>query len=356
MNPRGTQILAEFIDCSEELLRNSDSVERILTYGIEQAGFHLISLSSHQFSPGGATVVAIIGESHIAIHTYPEARHATIDIFTCSSDHDQRKLLNILQEELAPKTVRVMEVQRGNPLEITDSNWMTEFSTKGFDVRYHVQKEILNTQSKYQKIKIIENDNFGRMLFLDHDLQVSERDAPIYNAALVDPFVRKNRKLGAVLILGGGDGGVLHELLRHDPQRVVLVDIDEEVIRASQKYLPGICNGGFHHPRVEVVIDDANEYLKTSHEFDSIVYDLTMHPESFTDKDRATYLDEMFSTIRKGLGNHGMVSMQCCSEFDTETLELAKNLLSRHFKNVSFTKIFVPCFCENWVFAAAEAG
>ena len=51
-----------------------------------------------------------------------------------------------------------------------------------------------------------------------------------------------------------------------------------------------------------------------------------------------------------------MVTMQCCSEFDQETRELVKDLLTLYFKNVSFTKTFIPSFCENWIFAAAQAG
>ncbi len=354
MNPRGTQILAEFIYCSEERLKDKSAVEEALTYGIEKSGFHLISLNSHQFDPTGVTVVAIIGESHIAIHTYPEARHATIDIFTCSSDHYQYELLNLLKEKFQPETVRVVEVQRGNPLEIRENDWITEFSPKGFDVRYHVQKDILNKKSKYQKINIIENDNFGKMLFLDNDLQISEKDVHIYNKAMVDPLVRNNGGLGSVAILGGGDGGVLQELLKHEPGKVVLVDIDEEVIHAVKEYLPGVCNGAFQHPNVEIVINDASEFLENNQGFDAVIYDLTMHPESFTDQDRGTYLGEMFSKIRKSLNKKGRITLQCCSEFDTETMDLLKEMLPEYFENITFTKTFIPSFCEHWMFASAE--
>ena len=354
MNPRGRQLLAEFIYCAPDPLKDKEAIQAMVGRAVQEAGFHLVGIHGHQFDPVGATVVAIIGESHIAVHTYPEARHATIDVFTCSAEQNQYRLLEILEKELSPETVRVVEVQRGNPIEVREQDWMTEFSTKGFDVRYHVAREIFRKRSRYQKIDIVENEDFGRMLFLDNDLQIAERDAHLYNRAMVAPLVREGRRPGTVAILGGGDGGVLHELLRHGPDKVYLVDIDAEVIRAAEAHLPAVCNGGFRDPRVEVVIGDAGAFLQGGREFDGVIYDLTMHPESFTDMDRSVYLDRIFRAVRASLRPGGTVSLQCCSEFDEETRGLLGPLLRKAFGRVHFTKTFIPSFCERWVFAWAR--
>jgi len=79
-------------------LNNKKKLRQILKTGIHKCGLTLKRLSSHQFNPVGVTVTAIISESHIAIHTYPEARHVSIDIFTCSADSQTPlKLLNFLK-------------------------------------------------------------------------------------------------------------------------------------------------------------------------------------------------------------------------------------------------------------------
>ena len=354
MKPLGTQHIAEFTYCSEEILNNRAAMEEALRIGIEKSGLTLITTNSYQFDPIGVTVIAIIGESHVAIHTYPEARHASVDIFSCSSmSEPHMRLLDFLKGKLKPKTVRVMELLRGNPLDVADKDWVTTFSGYGFEVRYHIIREILSRKSKYQQIDIIENENFGKMLFLDKDLQIAERDAHIYNMSMVCPLVESDNRLNKVVILGGGDGGVLHELLKYNPKSVILVDIDEEVIQVSDEFLPSISNGAFNHPNVEIVIDDAYTYLTNREGFDAVIYDLTMHPEAFMRIERSKFLDDLFAMIKRSLLQGGMVTSQCCSEFDDETFQMIEKILSKHFIDIDFRKNFIPSFCENWMFASA---
>lgn len=324
--------------------------------GIRKSGLNLENINIHQYNPIGITLIATISESHVAIHTYPEACHASIDIFTCSLDSEPNiKLLGFLKKSLKPKTIRFIEINRGNPLEIKERYWIESFSRYGFNVKYHIDKNIFSKNTKYQQIDIIENENFGRMLFLDKDLQIAEKDSNIYNTALVSPFVESKIALNNCVILGGGDGGVLSELLKHNPKNVVVVDIDEEVIKASKMYLRCICNDSFDNKNVTIVINDASKYLKTKHAFDAIIYDLTMHPESLIKIDRTIFIEELFSKIRNNLNEDGMITLQCCSEFDVETIKLLEKILPKYFKDINFRKSFIPSYCENWIFASAEA-
>jgi spermidine synthase len=80
-----------------------------------------------------------------------------------------------------------------------------------------------------------------------------------------------------------------------------------------------------------------------------------MHPEAITNVDRTVFLTQIFSKIKKNLNKKGVVSMQCCSEFDGETIKLLKRILPKYFKNIVYKTSFIPSFCENWVFASAEA-
>ncbi len=357
MKPLGTQIIAEFIYCSKNILNDKEALERELKVGIERCGLGLKSLSGYKFDPVGVTIIAIISQSHVGIHTYPEARHASIDIFTCSTDNSQtQKLLQFLKNKLKPRTVRVIEVLRGNPLEIKDKDWITSFSgaRRGFEIRYHIKKRLLSKKTKYQRIDIIDNEDFGRMLFLDKEIQIGEKGAHIYNSCLTSPIIETKKSLGKVAILGGGDGGVLNELLIYNPKIIFLVDMDSEVVEASRKYLKGICKNAFSDPRVRIVTDDANKFLEKNHGFDVIIYDLTMHPEAITNMDRVEFFNQMFSKIKKSLNEEGMITLQCCSEFDTATLRLLKKLLPKYFKNINFKTGFIPPYCENWIFASAE--
>lgn len=355
MKPLGTHLIVEFTHCTRSILNNRKLLEQILKAAIKEVGLHCEKVVSHQFYPVGVTSVAIISESHISIHTYPETRHASIDIFTCTlNSQTNQQLLRLLKKKLKPRTVCCLEITRGNPIEVKQKSWVFESSLKGWGVRYHAKKVLLSTKTQYQQIDIIENDDFGRMLFLDRDLQVAEKDSHIYNQSLIAPLSTKRNNLRTVAILGGGDGGVLRELLKLKPQSVFLVEIDEGVIAYSKKFIPSISKKAFNNPKVKIVISDANKFLKDHDDFDAIILDLTMHPETFTQQPQTYYLRQIFSRIYDCLAKGGTLSLQCCSEFDYETLKLVKRNMTKYFKDITFTKSFIPSFCENWIFASAR--
>lgn len=356
MKPIGMQIVAEFHNCSRDILNDKEAIENILRNGIRECGLSLVAINSHCYDPIGVTSIAVISESHVAIHTYPEARHASVDIYTCSPDKEvTNNLLHYLKDKFKPTTTRTAEIIRGNPIEVSETNWITDVSdTVGFDIRYHIEKAIFSKMSKYQQIDIIENEIFGKLLFLNNDLQIAEYDAHLYNQSMVSPLVEAKNPLENVAILGGGDGGVLYELLKYNPGKVTLIDIDEEVINASRKYLQCICHDAFDDPRVEIINDDVNNFLNTDRRFDAIIYDLTMHPETFINMDRELYLEDLFAKIKDCLNPNGMITSQCCSEYDKDTLIMSEKILSRAFINVKFSKTNIQSFCTPWIFASAH--
>jgi spermidine synthase len=79
-----------------------------------------------------------------------------------------------------------------------------------------------------------------------------------------------------------------------------------------------------------------------------------MYPEALTCSERTTFLEGIFSRVEKSLNPNGVLSLQCCSEFDGETSALLEQILSRRFKQLEFRKCFIPSFCENWVFGSAR--
>lgn len=355
MKPLGTQLVAEFIYCSDDILNDRKALEKSLKKAISASGLSLVSITGKQFDPVGVTVIAVISESHIAIHTYPEARHASIDIFTCAAGSTSvNKLIRFLKKAMKPKTVRIAELTRGNPLEIRNRRWITTFSGAGFEIKYHIKKKLLSKRSAFQQIDIIENDSFGTMMFLDKDLQIAESDAEAYDASMVHPLIERNNIFRNVAILGGGDGGVLREVLKYKPKKAWLIEIDEEVIKAAKKFMPSVCKNAFTDRRTSIVLDDANNFLDSEHRFDAIIYDLTMHPEAITRMERTKFLNSIFSKISNSLNSGGMISLQCCSEYDLETKTLLERTLPKYFDNIIYETAFIPSFCENWVFASAE--
>ena len=354
MNPLGTQHIAEFIECKKTFLNDPEKLEQIVRNAIEYSGLHFEKIITHKFNPIGVTLLAIISESHIGLHTYPEAGHLSLDVFTCSHPGKQLKLIEYLQKVLKPSSVKIAEITRGNPIEFKQDDWLTSRAEYGFEVKYHIKKLIYSNKSAFQFIDVIENEHFGRMLFLDKDLQISESDAEHYSHAMIDPVLKKKKKLGNVLILGGGDGGLLNFILRYNPEKVTLVEIDEEVIKVSKKYLSKVCGNAFKDKRVSLLIQDALKYLESTREkFDVLLYDLTMHPESFIKVDRETFLNNVFKNISRVLNKNGIATFQVGSEYDKLTLKLVQKLLNKHFKKVNYSLHFLKSYCERWVFADA---
>ena len=193
------------------------------------------------------------------------------------------------------------------------------------------------------------------MLFIDGDLQIADRDAYIYNRALVHPItnVFKDLTKKRILILGGGDGGVLKDLLVHNPERVTLVDMDGEMIRIAEDYLPRICGDAFRDKRVVIEINKAEEFLEQNAlQFDGIIYDLT----AFCGKNelQMQFFNSMCVLISGALAPGGVVVFQCCSFFDEKSRVVILDSLRKYFQRVSETKKFIPSFCEEWTFALGQ--
>lgn len=119
----GTQIIAELTGCDKLLLNNEEKLTKILSVGIEECGLTQVQISSHHFSPIGVTAIAIISESHVAIHTFPEFGHVSIDVYHCSDDATPLyRLLKFLKNTLSAQEVNSIEVSRGNDLSVQGRN------------------------------------------------------------------------------------------------------------------------------------------------------------------------------------------------------------------------------------------
>lgn len=110
----GTHCLLELTGCSADLLNDEAFIRQAITDAAAAAGSTLLSLTSHAFAPQGVTALGLLGESHVSIHTWPEAGYAAADIFTCGSTCQPRAACDLLAERLRADNATIREFERGN--------------------------------------------------------------------------------------------------------------------------------------------------------------------------------------------------------------------------------------------------
>jgi spermidine synthase len=140
-----------------------------------------------------------------------------------------------------------------------------------------VKETLFSGESQYQKIEVIDTVGFGRVLVIDNVFMTSEYDEFLYHEMLAHPALTTAPSIERVLVIGGGDGGTVREVLRHpDVRECVMIEIDEMVVNASKEYLPGI-GTAWDDPRLDVRFIDGIEYVKKSNDdkYDVILLDGT---------------------------------------------------------------------------------
>src|SRR5690606_10306152 len=162
--------------------------------------------------------------------------------------------------------------KRGMPMEL----WFTEKQTEHFGITAKVRETLVREQTQYQDLAIIDTLEFGRMLVLDDMVMTTAKDEFVYHEMLAHPALATHPNPRRVLVVGGGDGGVIREVLKHpDVEKAVLVDIDGKVIEYSKRFLPGIA-GALDDPRVEVLVNDGYMHIHDhKNEYDVIMVDST---------------------------------------------------------------------------------
>ncbi len=147
----------------------------------------------------------------------------------------------------------------------------------GYDHLLTIDERLYEVRTDYQHLLIFKNRAFGRVLVLDGVIQTTEADEFIYHEMMVHVPILAHGNVRRVLIIGGGDGAMLREVLRHRIiEQVIQVEIDQSVIELCRKYLPNHSNGAFNDPRTHLVIDDGLHFLKqTDKRFDVILIDST---------------------------------------------------------------------------------
>lgn len=223
---------------------------------------------------------------------------------------------------------------------------------------FAVKKRIHTSATRFQQVSIVDTYSFGRMLLLDGAIQSAERDEFIYHESLVHPAMCSLQSPESVLILGGGEGATLREVLRHRSVReAIMVDIDEELVGLCREFLPRWSDGGFDDPRTSVVFADAMEYLReTDRVFDVIISDLT-EPEPGL-RSRDLFGSFFFTLMKSHLREEGLFCTQGTSLTMTDRFIFGE-IYHAVRPLFSFTRpmtVFIPSFHANWGFILASTG
>lgn len=168
---------------------------------------------------------------------------------------------------------------------------------------YDVEKVLYKGKSKFQEIMVFENPYFGRILVLDNVVQLTERDEFIYHEMLTHVLLHAHPEPSTVCVIGGGDGGAVREVLKHEcVKKLYFVEIDEEVINISKKFFPTV-SYAIDDPRVEIKCMDGAEFVKqVENALDVIIVDST----DIIGFARSLFTVEFFKSVRSALTENGM--------------------------------------------------
>lgn len=157
------------------------------------------------------------------------------------------------------------------------TNHWTETLYNGYGQSFSVDEVLFEHKSEHQHLMIFNNQRFGRVLTLDGIVQTTERDEFIYHEMLTHVPIIAHGSVKRVLIIGGGDGGILREVCRHTAiEYITQVEIDQAVIDLAKEYLPSHSDGAYNDPRANIVIGDGFDFVQqTDQRFDVIISDST---------------------------------------------------------------------------------
>jgi spermidine synthase len=221
-----------------------------------------------------------------------------------------------------------------------------------------VEDVVFTGRSKFQKVFIVKNSVFGKILILDDKIQSAQIDEFIYHEALVQPALAIHPEPKKVAILGGGEGATLREVLKHPcVTRVDMIELDDLVVEISKKYLQEWCRDSFEDPRTNLVIQDAKKFmfeLDDSIHYDVIIVDLTDPLDDSPAK--FLFTKEFMNLLRDRLSEKGILIYQAASitpYFDNA--HIAVNHTAKEvFKIVNSYSAHVQSFDETWGFVWAS--
>lgn len=291
----GRHILVEFYGCDPSIMNDVAMIEQYMVEAAKEAQATVVNSTFHHFSPYGVSGVVVIEESHLAIHTWPEFGYAAVDVFTCGDSVNPWISYKYLEKHFRAEYGSSMELLRGQThlLERKDFEfapkrdqdapgvkhnrniWFTDRDENVALSLRHSGEVLFREQSPYQKVQVLETYAYGKALTIDGMFMTTENDEYVYHEMIAHVPILSHGNVKKVLVIGGGDGGTVREVLKHPTvEKVTMVEIDETVVRACKEHLPNIA-AAFDDERLELIIGDGINYVEEAQneEYDLVLVD-----------------------------------------------------------------------------------
>ncbi|MDH4275492.1 MAG: methyltransferase domain-containing protein [Gammaproteobacteria bacterium] len=238
--------------------------------------------------------------------------------------------------------------------------WFLEQGPWGETHQFEITHTVCEGKTHYQDYAIYQTREYGKMFVVGGFCQSSQHDEYIFHESLVHPAMIAHPRPRRVLVIGGGEGAALREVLRHPSvESVVLVDIDHQLVQKCTDYLPEWHQGAYHDTRVKMVVLTAAEYLNRTHAtFDVIIVDLCL--DLACESTRHLYERSTFEKMKQRLAPGGIMAMQAM-ELNGLTAEYAschhielRRKIAGIYRYLNSYHAFVPSLWSNRGFVIAS--
>ena len=240
-----------------------------------------------------------------------------------------------------------MRPKRNNEL------WLTEYSTDNLKLSMRVKSVLHSEKTPYQELLIADTFEYGRTLMLDGAYQLTERDEFTYSEMMAHVPICAHPDPKNVMIIGGGDGAIMREVLKHEcVKKCTLIDIDERVIESSKKYLP-FAGCSFDDVRADVKCMDAMKYIReTDERYDVVIVDST-DPVDFA---AGLFQSGFYEDLKRVMTDSAMLSELTESPFtDTDIMIQAIREMRKVFPCVRMYWGVVPTYPSGmWTYGLAS--
>ncbi|MFV0399016.1 MAG: polyamine aminopropyltransferase [Oscillospiraceae bacterium] len=229
--------------------------------------------------------------------------------------------------------------------------WYSEFHTPNTKLSIRVDRQLYSGQSEFQRIDVFQSPDFGRFLVLDGYMMLTERDEFIYHEMIVHPPMAVHPDPRRILVVGGGDGGAVRELLKYeDVERIDLVEIDEEVTKVCREHLPFTASF-LEHEKVHLYFEDGLKFVRgKSDAYDLIIVDST---DPFGPGE-GLFTKEFYGNCFKALREDGILVNQHESPFyegDALAVKRAHKRIVESFDTSMVYQAHIPTYPSgHWLF------
>jgi len=343
MTKVGEHITLDIIGTNKEY--DPKFFEKLIYKIANKARVTVLEISKYKFEPQGFTILALLAESHISFHTFPEKRIISFDFFTCGKINPS-VAFEIIKKEIKHTRIIKKEFNRD-----TVSLYRDIYSSPGLQKSYVVNNVLEDFTSKVgQHIEILDLEQFGKSLFIDNEIQVATLDEHLYSSTFVNAGLKLNKNKEKTAIIGGGDGGVARECISRAFNFIDWYELDPEVVEVCKKHLGKIGNKATEKNSVKCIWGDAFESIKTVEDdhYDQIFVDL--NDDQYCIDLTAKNMDSLTRILKP----RGVITAQVGSQDKKpKQVENWLNAFNKNFGNTTLDRVYIPSFDCSWNFSSS---